>query len=68
MTFILELFILIPLAGFLISLLIPDKKEGAISATVYCTVAIHHALFWLFIVLFLLNDRVTMNLKDIVCI
>lgn len=66
MTSILELFILIPLVGFLISLLVPDKKEGAISRVVYCTVGIHHALFWVFIVLCLLNDRVTLNLKDIV--
>ena len=66
MTFLLELFILIPLAGFIISLLIPGKKENLISWVVYFTVGVHFALFFIFAVYWILEGRPTLNLKDIV--
>lgn len=66
MTFFLKLFILIPLAGFFISLLIPGKKENLISWIVYGTVGIHHATFLGFAIVWLFEGHPTLNLKDIV--
>lgn len=66
MTLLLDLFVLIPLAGFIISLLVPGKKENIISWVTYSTVGIHHAIFLVFMVFWLMNGHPTLNLKDIV--
>ena len=66
MTLLLEFFILIPIAGFILSLLIPGKKENVISWVVYFTVGIHFASFIVFIVYWLSQGHPTLNLKDIV--
>ncbi len=66
MTFFLELFILIPVAGFILSLLIPGKKENSISWVVYFTVGIHLCMFLVFTGFWFWQDRPILNLKDIV--
>ena len=66
MTLLLEFFILIPFAGFILSLLIPGKKENVISWVAYFTVGIHfaHLSSSLFIGYRMGIQR--LNLKDIV--
>jgi len=66
MTLLLESFILIPIAGFILSLLIPGKKENVISWVASFTVGIHFASFIVFIVYWLSQGHPTLNLKDIV--
>ena len=66
MTLLLDFFILIPIAGFILSLLIPGKNEHVISWVVYFTVGIHFASFLVFIVYWLSQGHPTLNLKDIV--
>ena len=66
MTLLLEFFILIPIAGFILSLLIPGKKENVISWVASFTVGIHFASFIVFIVYWLSQGHPTLNLKDIV--
>lgn len=66
MTFILEIFILIPVLGFIISLLLPAKKEGLISGTAFFTAGAHFISFLAFLVFWLANDYPTLNMKDIV--
>ena len=68
MTLLLEFFILIPLAGFVLSLLIPGKKENVISWVVYFTVGIHFASFICFIVYWLWHGHPTLDLKEIVLV
>ncbi|MHB8260259.1 MAG: proton-conducting transporter transmembrane domain-containing protein [Bacteroidia bacterium] len=63
---LLHLFILLPLAGFIISLLIPKKNEGLISWTTFGFVGLHFGGFLLFFTNWLLNGHPTLNLKDIV--
>lgn len=60
---LLSLFIAIPLSGFLISLLIPRKKERSISWVVIGTAAIQLAGFLAFAVYWLLNGRPTLDNK-----
>jgi NADH-quinone oxidoreductase subunit L len=52
---LLSLFILIPLAGFFISMLVPRKKERSISLVVIGTAAIQLAGFLAFAAYWLLN-------------
>ncbi len=66
MTPLLQLFILIPLIGFLISLLIPGKKETLISWTAFTVVGLHFGTFLVFVIYWLLHNHPTLNLKDIV--
>ena len=66
MTLLLDFFILIPIAGFILSLLIPGKKENVISWVVYFTVGIHFASFIVFVVYWLSQGHPTLNLKEIV--
>jgi len=68
MTLLLEFFILIPLAGFVLSLLIPGKKENVISWVVYSTVGVHFASFICFIVFWLWQGHPTLDLKEIVLV
>ncbi|AWG23838.1 proton-conducting transporter membrane subunit [Flavobacterium kingsejongi] len=65
MDFILQIFILIPLIGFLISLFIPAKKETIISWTAFFTVGLHMATFLVFLVYWLWNGHPVLNLKEI---
>jgi len=66
MTQTLELFILIPFLGFVLSLFIPAKKEGRISKIVFGTVGIHLAGFQVFLVYWLWHGYPTLNLKEFV--
>lgn len=66
MTTLLQLFIFLPIAGFLVSLLIPAKKESLLSWTAFSTVGLHLAAATVFTVFWFLNGRQTLNLKDIV--
>src|SRR5687768_195502 len=66
MTLLLEFFILIPFIGFVMSLLIPRKSENFISWNAVFTVALHLGLSIIFLILWLLENHPTLNLKDIV--
>ncbi len=66
MTFVLKLFILIPLLGFILNLCIPAKKETVISWVAYVTVGLHHIMFLTFIGFWFWHGQPTLNLKDIV--
>jgi len=66
MTALLQVFILIPLLGFLMSLIIPRQKEALISWTTFATVGLHFAFFLGFLAFWLLHRFPTLNLKEIV--
>lgn len=63
---LLELCIAIPLLGFIISLLLPGKKENIISQAAFLTVGSHLVLVLVFLVFWFLNDRQIIDLKEIV--
>ncbi len=62
----LEFFVLVPVIGFAISLLIPRDRERLISIGAYTTVGIHLAVASLFVAYWLLQQHPTLNLKEIV--
>jgi NADH-quinone oxidoreductase subunit L len=64
MTIFLNLFILIPLLGFIVSLAIPEKKEGSLSATTFITVGIQLFYSIAFTAWWLLNGHHEINIKD----
>ncbi len=66
MTLVLQLFILIPLTGFVISLLIPAKKETLISWVAFFTVGVQLVSFLIFVLVWIDIDHPTLNVKDIV--
>ncbi|MCP1385789.1 proton-conducting transporter transmembrane domain-containing protein [Runella salmonicolor] len=66
MTLFLHIFILLPVLGFIISLLVPAPKEGIISGVAFGTVGLHLASTIGFIGYWLLNGRPILNIKDIV--
>lgn len=66
MELLIQFFILVPAAGFLISLLIPAKKETLISRTAFTTVGLHFVGFVCFTVYWLFTGHHTVNVKDLV--
>lgn len=64
MALFLDLFIIIPLAGFLLSVLVPAGKETLISWTAFVTVGIHLVLCILFTVGWLFNGLPTVDIKE----
>jgi NADH-quinone oxidoreductase subunit L len=66
MNILLKLFILIPLAGFAISLCLPRRKETLIAWVTYLTVGLHLVSFLVFLVFWLMHQHPTLYLKDIV--
>lgn len=66
MKLLLNLFILIPLVGFLVTVFIPRRKETLISWTAFFTIGLHLLVFLVFLAFWLLSDYPTLNLKDIV--
>lgn len=66
MSQLLQLFILIPLAGFLFSLLIPRKKESIITLVSLGTLVIHMTGILVFTVWWLLNEHPVLDIKHIV--
>ncbi|MDH4461040.1 MAG: proton-conducting transporter membrane subunit, partial [Flectobacillus sp.] len=65
MTSLIPYFIFLPLIGFFISLLIPDKKETAISAAAFLTVGIHLVAAIAFIAVWFLQGGQVLNQKDL---
>ena len=61
----LHLFILIPFSGFVLSLLIPKKKESIISSVAFTTIAIHAIGFLVFLIGWLISGAIPVNVKDI---
>ena len=66
MPLLLQLFIWIPLVGFLISVFIPRKKEFPLSAVALSTVGLHLAGIVVFIVYWLIQGNITLDIKHIV--
>jgi len=66
MTSLIPLFIIIPFLGFIISLLIPNKKETLISQVSFSAVGIHMAFAMIFLVFWIIGGHHTLNEKDIV--
>lgn len=63
---LLQFFIIVPIAGFVLSLLIPGKNENSISWTAFGTVGSHFAAAMAFVAYWLFMGRPTLNLKEIV--
>jgi NADH:ubiquinone oxidoreductase subunit 5 (subunit L)/multisubunit Na+/H+ antiporter MnhA subunit len=66
MTLFLQLFILLPITGFVVSLLIPIKKEGLISWVAFFTVGLQLVGALIFVMVWIDIDHPTLNIKDIV--
>ncbi|MDQ3108319.1 MAG: hypothetical protein M3R17_00345 [Bacteroidota bacterium] len=66
MSQLLQLFILVPLAGFILSLCIPRKKESVISGIAIAIAGIHLAGILTLVVYWLLNAHPTLDIKHIV--
>ena len=62
----LYLFVLIPLAGFVISLVIPPAKENLISGSSFAVMAIHFILAQAFVLFWLINSAVPLTHKELV--
>lgn len=66
MTLLLNIFILIPLAGLAVSLLIPEKKEIIISRAAYFTVGLHLFSVMIYVAYWLFSGSQTLHIKDLV--
>jgi NADH-quinone oxidoreductase subunit L len=66
MSSILQFFILVPLLGFFISLVVPSKNERLISRTAFLTVGITLAGFQLFLMYWFWLGAPVLNLEEIV--
>lgn len=66
MTTILQYFVLIPFIGFVLSLLIPAKKENLISQVTFSTVGLHLVCAQAFLLYWLWNGHPTLNEEGIV--
>jgi NADH-quinone oxidoreductase subunit L len=64
MTLFLHIFILLPLAGFIISLAAPSKKETLISWIAFSSVGLHLVSTVVFIMLWFFSGSPTLNIKD----
>jgi NADH:ubiquinone oxidoreductase subunit 4 (subunit M) len=62
---ILQYFLLLPLLGFLISLLLPETKEKIISWTAFSTVFLQLISLVVFIIIWLFYGANDLNLKEI---
>ena len=59
-----NLFVLIPLLGFIIGLVIPSQKEGALSKITYLTIGIQLIVSLVFIGWWIWNGSNVINLKE----
>lgn len=66
MNILLNIIILIPLAGFLISLVIPGKREAMLSWAAYATVGTQLVFFLAFMIFWSIGGFPVINLKDLV--
>ncbi len=62
---LLNFFILLPIFGFMLSLVIPAKMETAISWTSFLTVGIHFVIAVIFTIYWVFHGYPTLNIKDI---
>ena len=62
---ILQYFLLLPLLGFLISLLLPETKEKIISWTAFGTVFLQLIGLMIFIIIWIFQGADDLNLKEI---
>jgi NADH-quinone oxidoreductase subunit L len=66
MASLLQFFILVPIAGFFLTLFVPRKKESVISAIAIGTVGIHVAALFAFVSSWLVNDYPVLDIKHMV--
>ncbi len=66
MTEYLQFFIFIPLAGFIISLIIPDRQELLLSRVAFMTAGVNLVSFQGFLIYWLWQGSPVLNLKEIV--
>ncbi|MEY4929686.1 MAG: hypothetical protein RI909_410 [Bacteroidota bacterium] len=66
MAYLLQFFILLPIVGYGISLIIPKNKEDIISWNAFLTVGAHLILFQIFLVYWLINGYPTLDYKELV--
>lgn len=65
MQLIINLFLIIPLIGFIISILIPEKRENTISKIAFLTTGIQLLYATIFVCFWLWNGAKEINVKDI---
>lgn len=65
MNLFIQLFVFIPLLGFIISLIIPAKRETLISKTIYYFNFLHLITSLIFVILWKINKNQPLNLKEI---
>lgn len=63
---VIQFFILAPLAGFVISLILPPKKENIMSWLVFVTVGLHLIVATCFLLYWLIHGMPVLSLKDVV--
>lgn len=66
MIFILHLLVALPVAGFLVSLLIPAREETLISRTAFLSVGLHALITDVFLVVWLWQGAPLLDVKDLV--
>jgi NADH-quinone oxidoreductase subunit L len=66
MSHLLQLFIIVPIIGFFISLLVPKKQEKTLSNLVLATVGVHLLGTFGFIIYWAINQFPTLDIKHIV--
>ncbi|SFK60005.1 proton-conducting transporter membrane subunit [Azotobacter beijerinckii] len=65
MAALLQIFIFLPLLGFLVSLTLPERDEARISRTAFVTVGAHLAGFGLFLLYWAISGFPTLELKEV---
>jgi NADH-quinone oxidoreductase subunit L len=66
MHLLLNLCILVPLTGFLVSALVPGRKETLLSWTAFLTVGLHSVIFVALAVTWAFNGFSSLNIKEVV--
>jgi NADH:ubiquinone oxidoreductase subunit 5 (subunit L)/multisubunit Na+/H+ antiporter MnhA subunit len=66
MKLLLNLFILIPLVGFIVSLCLPRKRENLISQAAFATVGLHCLIFLVFFAMWVIDGFPSLNMKNVV--
>lgn len=66
MASLIQLFIFIPIIGFIISLVIPAKQELVLSRSVFFTVGLHFVGYLVFVIYWLLHGHQTLDLPEVV--
>jgi NADH:ubiquinone oxidoreductase subunit 5 (subunit L)/multisubunit Na+/H+ antiporter MnhA subunit len=66
MNYLFQSLIIIPLLGYVISIFLPEKKEKLISGFAIAASATHGIALLVFFILWLLNNHITLDVKDAV--